>query len=150
MYLWLIGTAISACIVWSLWKTYKHPAQILARQAASMNWAAAGTLKDENGYRNVRLIRGENEAVIWYKAGNVTSLHPKHSPPFKDFIELEKWLSVEGRKNQEGETDLAASEWKNRELAVYFTPQPNDPIWKNVSHLNAELIQSGFLEIWRK
>lgn len=44
----------------------------------------------------------------------------------------------------------AEHEWKNQELAVYFTPKPDDTIWKAVTKQNAELIQQGFLELWQR
>lgn len=41
-------------------------------------------------------------------------------------------------------------EWKNKELGIYFKAQPSDPVWKVVTPPVAELIQQGFLEIWRR
>lgn len=35
-----------------------------------------------------------------------------------------------------------------QELAAYFTPRPDDPIWKGVTRGNA--VQQGFLELWKR
>jgi hypothetical protein len=53
-----------------------------------------------------------------------------------------------------GKKDKAAPEesyeWKDHELGIYFTPKPNDPVWKAVMPRTAELIQQGFLEIYER
>jgi hypothetical protein len=51
-----------------------------------------------------------------------------------------------GKKNEAGGKE--PYKWKDQELGIYFTPKPNDPIWKPVTPRTAELIQQGFLEIY--
>src|SRR5262249_29952802 len=91
MYLWLLAIPIGTCVLWFLWTTYTHPVQVLIRQAANMNWVYAGNVK-KNGYRNVRLVRGHEEAVIWRKTGKVSLVVPPCPISFDDFIEVDPVL----------------------------------------------------------
>jgi TPR repeat protein len=87
--------------------------QELARQAASMNWVSAGTIK-KDGLENTRLLRGDQEAVIWQKTGNITLVVPHCPLPFDDFIEIERFLARE-EKRLEGEDE----EKPNEEMLFY-------------------------------
>src|SRR5262249_30974348 len=113
---WLIAAAVAvgAYVLWSVWKTHTHPAQVLVRQAANMNWVAAGVVK-KDGYRNVRLTRGKEEAVIWYKTGKVLLVRPWCPIEFDDFIELERWLAVEEKSSKLEDDD----EEVNEEILYY-------------------------------
>ena len=44
----------------------------------------------------------------------------------------------------------ASYEWINRELGLYFTARPKDRAWMAVTPRMADLMQQGFLEIWRR
>ena len=103
---WLIGIiiAVAAYVLWFLWKNHTHPALILLRQAVNMNWVAAGMV-EKDGYRNVRLTREDEEAVIWYKTGNVLLVRPHLPLTFNDFIELERWMALEEERAEEEEKE---------------------------------------------
>jgi hypothetical protein len=93
---WIVAVPALFLLVRFLWRAYNHPAHTLGRQAAQMNWVAAGTLRDPSGYRNTKLSRGPYEAVISYEAGNVRLMKPPHSQAFGDFVEVERWLASRG------------------------------------------------------
>jgi hypothetical protein len=59
-----------------------------------MNWVAKGTVKDGQGYRNTRLVRGGIEVEISYSPTEVRVIKPNHPTPFQDFIALERWLAT--------------------------------------------------------
>lgn len=61
-----------------------------------MNWMASGREKDKDGFKNIKLKRGCLEAIVNFKQENVSLLTPIRPKPFKDFIELERWLAVCG------------------------------------------------------
>lgn len=77
----------------SMWRAYTHPSHVLGRQAANMNWVAVGRVADNDGYKNVKLARDGMEAVISFQNGNVELVKPWREVPFKDFIELERWIA---------------------------------------------------------
>ncbi|KQC08010.1 MAG: hypothetical protein APR62_05540 [Smithella sp. SDB] len=78
-----------------LWRAYTHPANILGRQAANMNWYWKGRIAGAGGFMDACYERDGMEAIVSYAAGKVFLLKPAHSTPFKDFIELERWLAQE-------------------------------------------------------
>jgi TPR repeat protein len=124
MDIWIIGTAVGvicASALWALWKRSNHPARVLARQAANMNWVQVGTIR-KNGYRNVRLMRGNEEAIIWHKARNVLLVRLHCPITFNNFIELERWLANE-EKSEEPEDAKEVSEeiLYYREIEKYIT-----------------------------
>ena len=96
----LVGGLALILILRRMWKAYVHPAHTLGRQAANMNWVAAGSLKDDDGYKNMVVQRDGLEAAISFKNENVELLKPKHHAAFKDFIELERWLAQKDRAVQ--------------------------------------------------
>lgn len=79
-----------------LWETHTHPANVLGRQAAHMNWVAMRTVKDKMGKRNMLYRRGELEAEVSYLLGVVMLVTPEVDKNFSDFIELERWLKDNG------------------------------------------------------
>ncbi len=64
---WIIGTLGVFFILCFLWRTYCHPANVLGRQAANMDWVASRRIKDEDGFRNVCVTWDSFEAIISYK-----------------------------------------------------------------------------------
>lgn len=54
----VVAIVMSLIVVRHLWRSYSHPYNMLLRQAANMDWVAAGTRKSEDGYRNMQLRRG--------------------------------------------------------------------------------------------
>lgn len=122
--LWIIGTAVGvicALALWALWKRHNHPAQVLARQAAGLNWVQVGTIR-KDGYRNARLMRDNEEAIIWHKSGNVLLVRLHCPITFDNFIELERWLARE-EKSEEPEDAEEVSEEKlyYREIEKFIT-----------------------------
>jgi hypothetical protein len=80
-----------------LWKVYINPAAVLGRQAANMNWVVSGRVEDSDGYNNVRYVRDNMEAVVSFQNGNVILTKPSHNKPFKDFIEVERYLATKDK-----------------------------------------------------
>lgn len=101
MYWWILGIILAFFVIRSMWRAYTDPSHVLGRQAANMNWVAIGRVSDSDGYKNVKLARNGMEAVISFQNGNVELVKPWREAPFKDFIELERWLA---NKEQEKES----------------------------------------------
>lgn len=100
MFWWIASSILVALAIRWLWRTYTHRSQVLVRQAANMDWVAAGTVKDSAGVHNVRLIRAGQVAVVSFRNENVELVEPHCDHPFTDFIEIERWLAT---KEQEYE-----------------------------------------------
>lgn len=105
MILWILSTVAIFLILRFLWRAYTHPANVLGRQAANMNWRAIGRINGEKGFKDVCFERDGVEACVSHARGDVYLLKPVHSTPFKDFVELERWLagrmgSLPGSNNQ--------------------------------------------------
>jgi len=90
---WIAGGVIALFILRQMWKAHTHPAQVLCRQVANMSWIYSGTEEDADGYKNNKLQRGQYEAVVSFANENVQLISLNHPTPFKDFIELERWLA---------------------------------------------------------
>ena len=90
---WVFGVVGFCILIRHLWKTYTHPATVLVRQAANMNWVARGAVKDSQGYRNTRLVRDGMEVEISYSPPEVRVIKPYHPSSFSDFLVLERWLA---------------------------------------------------------
>ena len=93
MEFWIVGIVLILLILRQMWKAHTHPAQVLCRQAANMNWVYCGTEKDADGYRNNKLQRDKFEAVVSFSNETVQLTNPNHPTPFNNFIELERWLA---------------------------------------------------------
>jgi hypothetical protein len=119
---WILLLVIAFLLVMRhLWRAYSHPYNMLARQAANMNWVAAGTMKYSDGTRNIRLRRGAALAEISFKDVNIRLLQPEVEQIFRDFIEVERWLSKEESANHQPTAKLAAiSSSKSRKDVDYF------------------------------
>ena len=90
---WIIGAIATFLVFRFLWRGYTHPASVLARQAANMNWVSIGRVEGDEGFKDVCYGRDEMEVKISYATGRVFLLKPAHVEPFKDFIELDRWLA---------------------------------------------------------
>lgn len=90
---YLVGAVALFVLVRHLWRSYNHPAMVLTRQAANMNWVASGTFVDEQGLRNTKLTRDGLESIIWFKDQNVGLLKPHTERRFNNYVELERWLT---------------------------------------------------------
>ena len=109
---WIAGGVIALLILRQMWKAHTHPAQVLCRQAANMNWVYSGTEKDADGYKNSKLQRGKCEVIVSFTEENVRLSRPYHPTPFSDFIELEKWMAQSGAefKNHSEQTECTEAE----------------------------------------
>jgi hypothetical protein len=52
-----------------------------------------GKVPDEAGYKNLCVTRDGMEAVISFMNCNVLLTKPHRAAPFRDFIEIERWLA---------------------------------------------------------
>lgn len=98
---WLILALGGLLIAWSFWRAHTHPAQILARQGANMNWLASRTITDQSGLRNVCLKRDGQEVMINYEPAQVVLLTGNAPQTFADFIALERWLATSAPPSDE-------------------------------------------------
>ena len=88
----VIGAIVTFLVFRFLWRGYTHPASVLGRQAANMNWVATGRVEGHEGFKDVCYGRDGMEVKVSYASGQVFLLKPPHEEPFKDFIELKRWL----------------------------------------------------------
>ncbi|MDD5007537.1 MAG: hypothetical protein PHU49_01245 [Syntrophorhabdaceae bacterium] len=102
MIFWILGAVAIFLVLRFLWRAYTHPAHTLGRQAANMNWNVIGRMNSEEGFKDVCLGRDGIEVRISHARGQVFLLKPVHSTPFKDFVELERWLAREKVSLSEG------------------------------------------------
>ena len=100
---WIFGIILGFFVIRFMWRAYVHPSHVLGRQAANMNWVAVGRIADNDGYKNVKLARDGMEAVISFQNGNVELVKPSREVPFKDFIELERWIANNENESVEDE-----------------------------------------------
>lgn len=91
---WWAVVVVVLFVLWRLWLVYQHPAAVLGRQAASLNWIAKGYVKDSFGNRNTRFIRGGMEVEVPFKPAGVRLISPQHADLFPDFLSLERWLCM--------------------------------------------------------
>lgn len=91
---WIVGAVVLFVLTRHLWRTYNHPATVLVRQGANMNWVARGTVKDSHGYRNTRLVRDGVEVELSYSPVEVRLIKPYQPQSFPDFLALERWLGT--------------------------------------------------------
>jgi vacuolar-type H+-ATPase subunit F/Vma7 len=92
---------IAFFIIRHLWKVYINPAAVLGRQAANMNWVVSGRAEDSDEYKNVRYVRDNMEAVVSFQNGNVILTKPNHLEPFKDFIEIERYIATKDEESND-------------------------------------------------
>ena len=103
---WGIGALMLFFLIRHFWRTYNHPATVLVRQGANMNWVARGTVKDSRGYRNTRLVRDGVEVELSYSPVEVRLIKPFQPHAFPDFLALERWLAAREATNHDAITDL--------------------------------------------
>jgi hypothetical protein len=98
-WLYLIFVIFIVLIVRHMWRSYSHPYNLLIRQAANMDWIAAGTIPYSDGIKNMRLRRGDLIAEVSFKDINVRLISPEVKHAFKNFLEIEQWLGSRIRSN---------------------------------------------------
>lgn len=81
---------------WIMVKAWFDPAQQLVRQGAHMGWVAAGTMIDEEGWRDTLLRRNETVVRVSYKEKALYIVEPTPDGPYRSFVELERFLTVFG------------------------------------------------------
>jgi hypothetical protein len=87
---------------------------------------------------------------ITFLVGNGFCRHVHVLLNLKSLFRTVKLAGITASRSRSGKPSEAEHEWKNGELAIYFTPKLDDPIWMAVTKQNAELIQQGFLKIWQQ
>lgn len=103
---WGIGALMLFLLIRHLWRTYNHPATVLGRQGANMNWVARGTVKDSRGYRNTRFVRGGVEVELSFNPVEVRLVKPFQPQAFPDFLALERWLGAKEDESHDTIADL--------------------------------------------
>jgi hypothetical protein len=110
-----------------LWRSWTHPANVLGRQAASMNWVAIGSVKDNNGSRSICFIRDGVKVMITFSPATVVMINPTHPKPFADFIALERWLA-QLSTDQDGPRETRGSQSDSQ-----FSPSILEDFAKDIS-----------------
>jgi len=125
---WGLGSTLLLYMLYMVWSYYVHPARSLWRQAARMNWVVTNCLTDEDGHKDIYLLRDGIRTFISFKKGNVELIEPLNGAPFKNFIELESWL--------EKHTNISGN-------------ISQDPVWKSITTKIAGEIQAGFMKVYK-
>lgn len=97
---WILATLACLFILRFLWKNYIHRSNVMARQAANMNWVAIGRVPNIKGWKDVLLGRNGLESKIDWKTGEVWLVKPEVNTPFEDYLALERWLALKDRELQ--------------------------------------------------
>ena len=95
---WVIGGILAFFILRFLWQSYVHPANVMTRQAANMNWGAMGRVDNPKGGKDVLLERGGLVSKIDWRTGEVRLIKPLEAEPFADYIALERWLTLKDKE----------------------------------------------------
>lgn len=95
---WIIGGVLTFFILRFLWKSYIHPANVMARQAANMNWVAIGRTGNPKGGKDVLLGRGGLVSKIDWRTGEVRLVTPFEAEAFADYLALERWLTLRDKE----------------------------------------------------
>ena len=90
----LLSAVVTAVAARHFWRLYSHPYNLLIRQAANMDWIAAGAIPYPDGIKNIRLRRAGMLAEVSFKQLNVQLLEPQVEEPFKDFLAIERWIGA--------------------------------------------------------
>ena len=90
----LLSAVVTAVAARHFWRLYSHPYNLLIRQAANMDWVAAGAIPYPDGIKNMRLRRAGMLAEVSFKQLNVRLLEPQVEEPFKDFLAIERWIGA--------------------------------------------------------
>jgi hypothetical protein len=95
---WLIGGIAAFFVMRFLWQSYGHPANVMTRQAANMNWVAKGRADNPKGGKDVLLGRGGLVSKIDWRTGEVRLVKPLEADPFADYVALERWLTLKDKE----------------------------------------------------
>ena len=95
---WLvIGVEVIGVVLWTAWRTWWDRAQQLANQARYMGWSAVGMERDAAGFRDSILEKDGVVAKISWQRKDVTIVEPTLAGPFRDFVELDRFLQSHRR-----------------------------------------------------
>lgn len=86
---WVLLAEVALWVGYIMVKAWFDPAQRLVAQGSHMGWAAAGTMRDEHGWRDTLLRRNGVVTRVSYKTKLLYIVEPVPSGPHKDFIEIE-------------------------------------------------------------
>ena len=95
---WVIGGMLAFFVLRFLWRSYVHPANVMTRQAANMNWVAMGRADNPKGEKDVLLGRGGLVSQIDWRTGEVRLVKPLETTPFADYVALERWLTLKDKE----------------------------------------------------
>lgn len=86
---WVLLAEVVLFVGYIMVKSWFDPAQQLVNQGAHMGWTAAGTMRDEHGWRDTLLRRNGVVTRVSYKTKLLYIVEPAPSGPYKDFLEIE-------------------------------------------------------------
>lgn len=92
----VISIEVTGFVVLLMIKTWFDPAQQLAVQGSHMGWVAAGTVRDEDGWRDTLLRRDDILVRVSFKQKALYIVEPRLEGPYRDFVELERILTLYG------------------------------------------------------
>lgn len=91
---WVLLAEVVFFVGYIMVKSWFDPAQQLVNQGAHMGWTAAGTMRDENGWRDTLLRRNGVVTRVSYKTKLLYIVEPAPSGPYKDFLEIEHLMGL--------------------------------------------------------
>ena len=92
----VISIEVTGFVVLLMIKTWFDPAQQLAVQGSHMGWVAAGTVRDEDGWRDTLLRRDDILVRVSFKQKALYIVEPRLEGPYRDFVQLERILTLYG------------------------------------------------------
>lgn len=135
--LWFIGGFFVFLLLRFLWQSYIHPANVVARQAANMNWVVMGRTENPEGGKDVLLGRDGLLTKINWRTGAVMLLNPTNEEAFNDYIAIERWLALRTKQLQDKAESLirekAAFEDLYRLQEEKFSKEPSMDVNLNSS-----------------
>lgn len=114
---WMIGGLLAFFLLRFLWRGYIHPANVMTRQAANMNWVAMGRADNPEGGKDVLLRRDGLVSKIDRRTGEVRLVKPLEEEPFADYIALERWLTLKGKEVRDMAEAYAREKYAFSEMA---------------------------------
>lgn len=91
---WVLPTSAVLWVGYILLKAWFDPTQTLVNQGAHMGWTAAGMVRGADGMREMLMKRDGMVVRVAYKEQALYIVEPRVEGPYRDFVELERFLTV--------------------------------------------------------
>jgi hypothetical protein len=85
---WVLLAEVALWIGYIMVKAWFDPTQQLVNQGARMGWAAAGTVRDPEGFRDIQMKRDDVTVRISYADKRIYIVAPTPSGPYESFLDV--------------------------------------------------------------